>query len=268
MKRVVVTADDFGLSEAVNEGVERAHRDGVLTHASLMMAGAAVGDAVARARRLPGLRVGLHLVVIEGPGVLGSFGSDQLRLGVSYYFSAAARRRLAAEIRAQFEAFAATGLVLDHADAHKHMHMHPTVGRMMIEIGREFGLRAVRVPSEPPEVMAACGEAESAGARAMYAWSGVLRRQVRQAGMAANDAVFGLAWSGHVTAERVLALIPHLPEGVSELYFHPAAGRDAVIDAVMPTYEHEAELAALLDPRVRTALESGGVVRCGYGDLA
>ncbi len=70
MKRVILTADDFGLSEAVNEAVERAHRDGVLTSASLMVAGPAAADAVRRARRLPALRVGLHLVVVEGPAVL------------------------------------------------------------------------------------------------------------------------------------------------------------------------------------------------------
>jgi len=169
MKRVVITADDFGLSEAVNEGIEQAHRDGILTSASLMMGGPAVEDAVRRARRLPRLRVGLHLVVIEGPAVLprrripdlvddaGWFPSDQLALGVRYFFRLGIRRQLAAEIRAQFGAFAATGLALDHADAHKHMHLHPTVGAMMLAIGREFRLRAVRVPLEPTGVMAACG---------------------------------------------------------------------------------------------------------------
>ena len=166
MKHVVFTADDFGLSESVNEAVERAHRDGILNAASLMVAGPAAADAVRRARALPSLRVGLHLVVIEGPAVLpvtvipdlvdaaGQFPSDQFRLGVRYFFRPQVRRQLAAEIRAQFAAFAATGLTLDHANAHKHMHMHPTMGRLMIDIGRDFGLRAVRVPAEPPGVLA------------------------------------------------------------------------------------------------------------------
>ena len=116
-RRVILTADDFGLSEAVNEGIERAHRDGVLTHASLMVAGDAAADAVRRARRLPGLRVGLHLVVIEGKSVLppaeipdlvdarGWFPSDQFRLGLRYFFLPQARRQLFAEIAAQFAAY-------------------------------------------------------------------------------------------------------------------------------------------------------------------
>jgi hopanoid biosynthesis associated protein HpnK len=267
MKRVVLTADDFGLSEAVNEGIERAHRDGVLTSASLMVAGAAAEDAVRRAKRMPDLRVGLHLVVIEGPAVLppaeipdlvdprGIFPSDQLALGIRYFFSPRGRRQLAAEIRAQFQAFAATGLVLDHADAHKHMHLHPTVGRMLVRIGREFGLRAVRVPAEPPGVMAACGVPASVASRALHAWCGLLRRQVRVTGMTPHEPVFGLAWSGHMTEERVLRLLPHLPHGFSEIYFHPAARRDALMRKLMPHYEHEAELAALMSSTVRAALD-------------
>jgi hopanoid biosynthesis associated protein HpnK len=269
-RRVIFSADDFGLTEAVNEGVERAYRDGVLNATSLMVAGAAVEDAVARARRNPGLEVGLHLVVIEGPAVLppaaipdlvdarGWFPSAQLRLGVNYTFRPRVRRQLAAEIRAQFAAFAATGLPLRHADAHKHMHLHPKVGRLMLEIGREFGLTAVRVPAEPPGIMDACGATAGVGARALYAWSRVLRRQVRRAGMGASDAVFGLSWTGHMTEDRVLGILALLPEGRNEIYFHPASGRDGTITRLMAEYEHSAELAALCSPTVRAAAVKAG----------
>lgn len=265
-KQVILSADDFGLSEAVNEAVERAHREGVLTSASLMVGAPSAADAVRRARALPGLRVGLHLVVVEGPAQLppsdipglvdarGQFPSDQLGLGLRYFFRPGIRRQLAAEIRAQFAAFAATGLRLDHANAHKHMHLHPTVGALMIRIGREFGLDAVRVPAEPASVLARCGTRVGAGARALRTWSGLLRLQARRAGMRVNDHAFGIAWSGHMTTDRLRTLARHLPDGLSEIYFHPASRRDAVLDALMPDYEHEAELAALLDPTVRLAL--------------
>jgi hypothetical protein len=124
-------------------------------------------------------------------------------------------------------------------------------------------LGAVRVPAEPPDIMA---RLDAPAGRALYRWSGLLRRQIRRAGMRANDAAFGIAWSGHMTEDRLLRLIPILPDGISELYFHPAAGRDAVIDALMPTYEHEAELAALLSPAVRAALDRADVARGGFGD--
>lgn len=262
MSRLTFTADDFGLSEAVNEAVERAHRDGVLTAASLMVAAPAAADAVARAKRLPTLRVGLHLVVIEGPAVLspptipalvdssGWFPSDQLRLGLRYFFLPHVRRQLAAEIEAQFAAFAATGLPLAHADAHKHMHLHPTVGRLLLDSGRRHGLRRVRVPAEPPGVL------PGIGGGALHAWTRLLRAQVRRAGMAAPDAVFGLAWSGAMTSERLLGLLPALPPGDIELYFHPAARRDPLLARLMPHYDHEGELAALLDPAVRAAAQA------------
>jgi hopanoid biosynthesis associated protein HpnK len=259
----LISADDFGLSEAVNAGIELAHTRGVLASASLMVAGDAATDAVRRAKSMPRLRVGLHLVVIEGASILsdpvltdkrGWFPSNQLRLGIDYFFRPRTRAALAAEIRAQFAAFAATGLPLAHADAHKHMHLHPTVGRLMIEIGREFGLRSIRIPAEPPAIMAQCGVAPTLGARALHAWSRLLRAQASRAGLATNDAAFGIAWSGHMTEERLLRLIPRLPAGRNEIYFHPAANRDATLDRLMPEYEHEAELAALLSPRVRAAL--------------
>jgi hopanoid biosynthesis associated protein HpnK len=259
MRRVIFSADDFGLTPAVNEAVERAHRDGILDQASLMVAAPAAADAVRRARALPSLRVGLHLVVIEGPAVSppseipnlvdpsGQFPSDQARLGFRYFFRPSVRRQLAREIRAQFAAFAATGLTLDHANAHKHMHLHPVVGRLMIDIGREFGLHSIRIPAEPPATLALIGTHAGLGDRALYAWTRLLRHQAQAAGMITNDHCFGLAWSGHMTRERVHRLLENLPNGASEIYFHPATKRDDVLVRLMPTYEHESEFATLLD---------------------
>jgi hopanoid biosynthesis associated protein HpnK len=264
VRRLITTADDFGLSLGVNEAVARAATEGILTSASLMVAGPFAADAVARARRMPGLRVGLHLVVIEGAAILpraeipdlvgedGAFPSAQLRLGVNYFFRPRVRRQLAAEIRAQFAAFAATGLVLDHANAHKHMHLHPSVGRLMIEIGREFGLRAIRVPAEPA---LPGGPEQTLGGRALRYWCAILRRQARRAGLLTNDHVLGLGWTGHMTADRTRALLAHLPEGLTELYLHPATQKDATLRRLMPRYEHEAEFAALLHTRPPPGVE-------------
>ncbi len=259
MKRVTFSADDFGLSLAVNEAVERAHRDGILDQASLMVAGPASEDAVRRAHAMPTLRVGLHLVLVEGPAVLprtdipdlvdanGQFPSGQTRLGFRYFFRPEARRQLAREIHAQFAAFAATGLTLDHANAHKHMHLHPTVARLTIDIGRGFSLSTVRVPAEPPATMRRLGTPPGLGDRALYAWTELLRRRLRRAGLRTTDHCFGLAWSGHMTRERVRRLLNELPDGSSEIYFHPATRRDTSLVRLMPGYEHEAELETLLD---------------------
>jgi hopanoid biosynthesis associated protein HpnK len=259
LRRLIVNADDFGLSLGVNEAVQQAATAGILTSASLMVAGPAAADAVARVRATPNLAVGLHLVVIEGTPMLppdripdlvdaaGQFPSGQLKLGMNYFFRPGVRRQLAAEIRAQFDAFRATGLALDHANAHKHMHLHPTVGRLMIEIGRDYGLRAIRVPAEPP---LPGGPPHTLGDRALRHWCGVLRGQARRAGLLTPDQVLGLGWTGHMTAARTQHLVDSLPPGLTELYFHPATQRDAALARLMPDYEHAAELDALL----RTAL--------------
>ena len=267
MRRVIVSADDFGLSEEVNEAVEQAHVRGLLSTASLMVAGPAAADAVSRARRLPGLHVGLHLVVIEGAPVLpparipllvgadGQFPSDQLSLGWRYFFRPDVRRQLAREIAAQFEAFAATGLALDHANAHKHMHLHPTVGRLMIQAGGRHGLRALRVPYEPAAPLRAADRTRDTWAAMMLRlWTRVLRAQARRAGLVTNDACFGLAWSGRMQAARVARLADHLPDGLNEIYFHPATASNALIGRLMPDYDHVGEFEALCDPVLREAV--------------
>ncbi len=235
-----------------------AHVRGVLGQASLMVAGAAALDAVARAKRLPGLDVGLHVVVVDGDSVLGhaalphittadgKFGRNQVRLGFLYFFSHSARRELALEIRAQFAAFAAAGLLLHHADAHKHMQMHPTVAGLMMRIGKEFGLTRIRVPAEPPWVLQRCGERPGVGAWALYFWSFLLRWRARRAGLAFDDYVFGIFNSGRMELGYLRRLMAHLPAGACEIYTHPAVHLDDVLQALMPDYDHVGEFEALV----------------------
>jgi chitin disaccharide deacetylase len=275
-RRLILCADDFGRDIAVNEAVEEAHRDGVLTVASLMVGAPAAADAVSRARRLPELGIGLHLVLADGVPLLpaadvpalvapdGAFDPNMVRAGFRFYFSPAARRQLAAEIRAQFEAFRATGLRLDHVNGHKHVHLHPTVARLVVEIGREYGLRAARLPFEPvaPLRRAAPGEKPAAPP-----WSPVvsaLRRRLDRARVAHNDQVFGIAWTGGMVEDRLLALLPHLPDGVSEIYCHPACGAASLV----PGYRHAEELSALVSPTVRQRIAELGISLVRYRDLS
>jgi hopanoid biosynthesis associated protein HpnK len=281
-RRLIVCADDFGLDEAVNAAVEQASRDGILTCASLMVGAPAARDAVARARGLSRLKVGLHIVLVDGRPVLppetvpdlvderGVFATDMVRAGIRFFFSARARRQLAAEIRAQFAAFRATGLALDHVNAHKHMHVHPTVAALIVGIGRDFGLRSMRVPWEPRAPLRRAAMAEGAHVpRPLYApWVALLRHRLQRAGLSANDQLFGIAWSGAMTEQRVLRLIEALPPGTSELYCHPALMQTPSLARAMPAYRPAEEFAALLSPRVRRLIESAGIELVSYADLA
>ncbi|HSS14087.1 MAG TPA: hopanoid biosynthesis-associated protein HpnK [Rhizomicrobium sp.] len=276
MKQLIVTADDFGAAAQVNDAVERAHRHGILTAASLMVAGAAARDAVARAKAMPDLRVGLHLVLVEGKPVLpakavpdlvdstGHFRTDMARAGAAMFFLSKVRAQLTAEIQAQFEAFAATGLRLDHVNAHKHFHLHPTIASAMV--AASHGVKGARVPLEPQAVLAKI-EPRKAWAIGMLTapFARNLRRRLRRAGITAPDQVFGLAWSGAMTRERLAGLIRHLPDGLSEIYMHPATGPYA---GSAPGYQYEAELAALTDPRLPELLAEGGIRRGGFYDFS
>ncbi len=278
MKRLIVTADDFGAAVAVNDAVERAHRDGILSAASLMVAGPAAADAVVRARAMPSLRVGLHLVLVEGKPVLpadkvpdlvdstGHFRTDMARAGAAMFFFPRVRAQLAAEIEAQFAAFAATGLPLDHVNAHKHFHLHPTIARLMVEGAKAHGARGARVPLEPQDVLGRIEAHKPSGVVALTApFARALRARFRRAGIAAPDQVFGFAWSGAMTAPRLEGLLDNLPDGLTEIYTHPATGP---YPGSAPGYQYAAELSALTDPAIRASLAGKGIKSGGFSDFS
>jgi hopanoid biosynthesis associated protein HpnK len=243
-----------------------------------MVAAPATSDAVMLARRLPSLRVGLHLVLVEGrprlparevPDLVdddGAFHTDMARAGAAMFLLSEVRRQLAAEIEAQFAAFAATGLRLDHVNAHKHFQLHPTIAGLILKFGRRYGLKAARVPIEPRPVL----HAAEPGARVPPAfvtapWAALLAARFRRAGILTPDAVFGLAWSGAMTKARLLGLIAALPEGLSEIYLHPATRGGFAGSA--PGYRYADELAALTDDEVRAATEGRGIELGGFADF-
>ena len=283
MKRLIVTGDDFGLAIPVNEAIEEAHRKGILTTASLMVGAAAAEDAVSRAKRCPSLKIGLHLVLVEGHAIMrpqavpdlvdreGEFSSHLVRAGFKFFFRPAVRRQLALEIRAQFEAFQKTGLPLDHVNSHNHMHLHPTVLRLILKIGRDFGLKAIRVPYEPPWLAWQASRKGFVGKLAsslvLGPWLSLLRRRIRQANLRSNEFIFGLHESGAMRLEVVLRILGRLPDGVTEIYFHPATHRCPEIDRTMPEYQHQAELETLTSAAVKDVLLASRIQRIAFSDL-
>lgn len=277
-RRLIVTADDFGADVCVNEAVEIAHTQGVLTAASLMVSAPAAQEAVARARRLPDLGVGLHLVLVEGRPTLpadqvsrlvdtaGFFRTDMAGAGARMFFDPVARRQLLAEVAAQFEAFARTGLQLDHVNAHKHFHLHPTIAGAILRVGSRYGLRAARTPVEPAHSLALVDpQGHHGGLSPMRLMARALGRRFRRAGLTTPDQVFGLAWSGAMTSDRLAGLIDHLPPGLTEIYLHPATA-DAYPGSA-PGYRYRDELAALTSNEVADAVAKAEVQLRAFGAI-
>ena len=279
MKRLIVTGDDFGLAEPVNRAIEIGYREGILTTASLMVAGAAAADAVARAKRLPDLGVGLHLVVAEGSPVspsdqipnlvdsAGRFYDHLLHAALRFFFLPGSRRQLESEIRAQFEAFRATGLTLDHVNAHNHMHLHPTVLGLLMRVASDYGSPPIRVPQEAHGTSGRKRPSESLANLAIRPWLGLLRLRLRRAGFRSNDWVLGLHQTGSMDEDTVLRLLEHLPEGITEMYFHAATERCPEIDRCTPEYLHEAELRTLTSTRVRDAIREQAAIPIRFQDI-
>jgi hopanoid biosynthesis associated protein HpnK len=276
---LIVTADDFGLAPEVNAAVETAHSNGILTAASLMIGAPAAADAVDRARRMRSLRVGLHIVLTDGypvsppsrlPDLVdrsGRLRGDMARSSVRIFLDPTVRRQVADEIAAQFEAFVATGLRLDHVDCHKHWHLHPTISGLILDIGQRYGMTALRVPYEPVRVLRLIDKQTSS----KLSWvtstcAALLKARVQRRHLFAADRVFGLAWSGAMTESRVAGLLAHLPDGLTEIYFHPATSNS--FPGAAPGYRYTDELAALVAPEIVLAARGRDIRLVGYSDLA
>jgi hopanoid biosynthesis associated protein HpnK len=282
-RQVIFSADDFGLSPGVNAGILRAHCEGLLTNASLMVNGAAFAEAVHMARDHPSLAVGLHLVLLQGQSTLppakipalvdgrAMFRNQPVWVGLRYFFTPGIRRQLEDEICAQLEKFANTGLPLSHVDGHLNIHMHPSVLNILLRHRKRFGIGAMRLPREPLALSLRADQREPIRKRIEAITFARLDRyarpKLRAAAVRHADQLFGLHNSGHITEPFLTQIIPALPDGVTEIYTH-ASLVDAEARRWRPaSYECEGELQALLSPRLRAAIENAGVERISYRTL-
>jgi hopanoid biosynthesis associated protein HpnK len=270
-RRLIVNADDFGRSQSINLAVIRAHREGILTTASLMVNEPAAGEAVRLARENPKLGVGLHLALVCGAAALpperiprladagGRFSDNPVGAGWRYFFSAACKEELRAEIEAQVVKFHATGLPLDHVNGHLHLHLHPVVFGILMDNAERWGIRALRLTRDRFFLNArlASGHwAYRASHAAIYLLlSGRARRSLARQNIRHTAAVFGLLQNARVDAAFVAKLLPRLPAGDSELYSHPSLD------------QFRNEFDALINLDIRNLPERLGIRLIRYQDL-
>lgn len=278
MKDLIVTADDFGASAEINRAVARAHREGILTSASLMVNEPAFEEAVALARAAPSLAVGLHLALSLSRPTLpreripdlvdaeGRLPDNSTRAGWRYYFSRRLRPQLEREVRAQIEKFLATGLPLDHVNGHQHLHMHPRVFATLVGCAREYGIGGVRIVRDDLRLNLRLDRGRWGYKLSHAATFGVLgcwcRRMARGTACATADRVWGLYQDGHLTREPLLGMLRRLPPGVTEIYSHPSLGRGE-----KPERRPDLEFEALIDPEVKRAVGEAGARLTAYGRL-
>jgi len=270
-RRLIVNADDFGLSSSVNAAVIQAHRTGILTTASLMVNEPGCAEAVRLAQENPRLGTGLHLTLLMGhsalapaaiPGLVsarGEFSNSPVGVGMDYFFKGKLRAQLRAEIHAQFEKFHATGLKLDHVNGHLHLHLHPVIFSILMEDAGKLGIRHLRLTRDclaRSRRMASGRWFYRVSHAGIYEWlSNRARRPLEQRGIRHAQITFGLLQDSQVDEDYILKLLPELPAGDSELYSHPSLDK----------FKHEYE--ALVSPRVKALVAAQGIQLIRYQDL-
>ncbi len=278
-RSLIITGDDFGFSRGVNRAIIEAHEDGILTSTSLMVAGEAFEEAVSLADQHPRLAVGLHLVLSDLKAVLpaqqiphlvngkGEFSSNLVAAGFRYQCHPAAARELRGEIRAQLERFRRTGLKLSHVDGHQHLHMTPLVLNELIRLAGEFGIRAIRIPSEEFRLALRVDRSGFWEKGTLSVAFGMLRsyaaNRLKPAGICFPDRVYGLLQSGRMTEEYLLKLIPQIRSDRVEIYSHPTTD-DGDAD---PRGASRTQLEALVSGSVRKALDAQGFRLATYHEL-
>lgn len=249
---LIATADDFGASIEVNEAVARAFQEGILRFASLMVDGPAALDAVARARAMPTLGVGVHLVLCE---------EHPARWGLRLLRETAQRRRVEEVMAAQIERFLSWGLVPTHLDSHLNVHVHPAVFPALVRLARRYDIRRIRWPGgelRPSLAYDATGVPGQAALACAYA--GLRLAQGWRAHGIDLVRAYGMLRSGLMDEDYLVWLIRRLPPGLTEIYLHPSQEpASAVAGRPTPTHRCVTELRGLLSPRVRQALREEGV---------
>ncbi|HTT75947.1 MAG TPA: hopanoid biosynthesis-associated protein HpnK [Candidatus Binataceae bacterium] len=279
-RALIITADDFGLSHEVNAAVARAHREGILTAASLMAAGPASAEAAAIARDYPGLDAGLHATLCLGRAVLpfdrlpglvnmnGDFSANPFAAGMRSYFNRTLRLLLRDELRAQIDRHLELIGRLSHIDGHLNFHVHPVVAGLLIELCIEYQVPCIRLPREPVFTTLALARGHSirklTEAVIFRALSRRAQRLMAVRGILTTDRLFGLHQSGHLSERYVLGVIARLPPGLTEFYFHPATGNGGTLSDLAS----QRDFAILISPRIRAALDARAIRLTNFAELS
>jgi hopanoid biosynthesis associated protein HpnK len=268
---LIVNADDFGRSHSINQATVRAHKEGILTTASLMVNEPAFEEAVHLAKANPSLGVGLHLTLLCGhstlparqiPGLVngnGEFTNSPAGAGIRYFFHSSLRDQLRQEIRAQFQKFHDTGLPLDHVNGHLHLHLHPIVFNILMENAAQFRIERLRLTFDPFRLNLKLVSGRlfyrALHATIYHLLSARARPVLQRRNIRHTSHVFGLLQNARVDEPYVTRLLPCLPAGNSELYSHPSL--DEFIN----------EFQALISPKVREMVQKLGIKLIRYQDL-
>ncbi len=285
MRRLIVNADDFGLTAGVNRAIIEGNHSGIVTSATLMANAKATDAAIDLARTQPSLKTGCHVVLIDGVPLASNLpsltdGSPRFRSSLKQFALAATRGQIAAdeiqrEVEAQIRKLQSCGVTITHVDSHKHTHMFPCVLRPMLRAAKACGIRAVRNPFEPLKSWPAGMVLGSpglwlrlAGVMGFQIFAAEFRRALKEEGMVSTDGTVGIAVTGMLDQKRLLRILEALPEGTWELVCHPGySDPDLQAAGTRLTQSRKVELSVLTSAETRKALARRQIDLISYADL-
>jgi chitin disaccharide deacetylase len=287
MKQLILNADDFGMTRGVNEGIIRAHRDGVLTSATLMANGLAFDDAIQKASQHPKLGVGCHLVLVGGksvapaekvPSLLDSQGNlpDSLAVFVAHVSAGIIKTdEIECELKAQIRKIQSAGIIPSHLDTHKHTHAHPRVMEVLGKVAQEFGITKIRRPIENLRDSWETTRGDAQGVSRQIIAAGAVRVVASRFEAIAEkyqltcpDHFLGLAMTGQLGPEGLRRMADSVEEGSTEIMLHPGiCDADLAASGSRLQQQRQNELDGLLDGGVRQAFLQRGIHFISYREL-
>jgi len=290
MKKLIVNADDFGLTDGVNRAVIEGHLNGVITSTSLLANGPAFDSAAAMSKAHARISVGVHLNLTEGrpigvPREIASlldsrelFVSGAVRLAKRTLKGQVNLSEVEQELRLQIEKVRGAGIRITHLDGHQHVHLLPSIFDVVLKLAQEFGIGAIRCTVDRPiEIFQLMGRNRAASAavfkqfltgRGLSVLSSSVRRKLRQAELKCPDHFYGVAHTGFLDATAVKKILQHLSRGTSELMCHPGyADADLAATPTRLFSQREKELRALTGPAVRNLVMEQGIQLVSYRSL-
>jgi hopanoid biosynthesis associated protein HpnK len=294
VRRLIVNADDFGLTAGVNRAILEAHTDGVVSSATLMANGSAFENAVALAVPARKLSVGCHVVLVDGMPVAEPASVATLLAGnhapstasrfyskISGFAARAILRRfdrdqLVSEIVAQIRKIQAAGIQVTHLDTHKHTHIFPTILSSLVRAARTCGIPAIRNPVVPVAALRARQMATRPGlwkrygqVRVLHSFAPLFRQKMNRAGLATPDGVIGVVETGSFDRSLLRRMLSNLPSGTYELVTHPGYN-DADLGEIATRLRasREVERRLLVSEELRAFLREEGIEVIGYREFA
>lgn len=279
LRYIIINADDFGRHAEINRAVEEGLVHGCLRSATVMPGGAAFAGAIDIARRHEELGLGVHFTLVDGhpilppeeiPSLVGSEGDflpDHTALLKRYLKGGVNLEEVRRELAAQLQKIEATGIPISHVDSHQHMHTLPGIIDIVLDLAARAGIRAVRTPRTPLFAGAFGGLGQLVGRLGLSTLARLAACKAHRRGLLTPDHFAGIVAGEAVSEGELLHLIAHLPQGTTEVMMHPGTKNDVLQEDSGWQHDFEAELAAILSPRVEAALQKAEVEPVNFRHL-